>query len=683
MARQFSLILGAALAFLAIAYVIYDAWAWDHAAKVVDSGFRRLATAQSNDRPGGIYLEADSYYWLSYAKRIGQGETLRVRYTFADNAPFGRQVHWSQSVSWLLVIFGKVRQAICGGPWQGALESASVWVNPILLTVLVCGFGWVLFRRVGPLPAGLFTVYFVSLGDVGWTFQPLRPGHQALYCLFGMSTLMGLVLGGVGWIRTGSSESLRNSLLVRPLEIPLFPSARRWFVFSGVCTGLGLWISAVVSTMLLALLFTAGLLLAVCAPKLPADSDIQIKPELWRWWGLTGAAGSFFFYLLEYFPNHLSLFRLEVNGPLYSVMVAAMGEGMCQFLKARHAARTEMTIPFIRGAACTALVALVPIAILLGPQAWHALRDPEMLRLHNFIQEFYSFPRFAGSKLWRIVVENFGIAPLFLILAIGLAAFSNLRLHEWSVMWLSFAVAVGMLGFGYFQVRWLGLFAATNAWLAVVVGVCAWRLLSERLPPWLQTIASVLCVTLLLIQPVMFGYRRYKQVSDIIHQRTLPKEVADPVLNKRLALAFVAAEGPGARVMADLDFAPALHYFAQSSAVASFYWENIQGLHATTAFFVDSGDDMARQVALDRGLTHVIVQEGNRLQNYFYVIATGKIDELASRQTLAARLVGSEFLLPPWIVTSPILQQIGYQVYAYGGMPFEERWRIYRISLRP
>src|SRR4051812_42524506 len=105
MRRMLSTIFGGTLTMLAVLYVCYDAWAWDRAAKIVDSGFRPLATAATSERPGGIYLEPDSYYWLSYAKRIGQGENWRIRYTYADNTPYGRPVHWSQSISWLLVIF--------------------------------------------------------------------------------------------------------------------------------------------------------------------------------------------------------------------------------------------------------------------------------------------------------------------------------------------------------------------------------------------------------------------------------------------------------------------------------------------------------------------------------------------------------------------------------------------------
>jgi hypothetical protein len=658
--------------------VCYDAWAWASAAEIVDSGFRKLGSSAGNERPGAIYLESDSYYWLSYARRISAGETLRVRYTFADNTPFGRPVHWSQSISWLLVLFGKLRQSITGENWIVALEKASVWVNPVLLIVLISGIGLALFKRIGAIPAALFMVYFVSLGDVGWEFQPLRPDHQSLQALFGIFMLAGLVFGGAGWIRIGNAET-KSILRSAPLEIPDMATARRWFFLSALCAALGLWISAVVAIMLLLMLFVAVVLLAYAAPDLPEDSNIRAIPELWRMWGWVGGVGSLFFYFLEYFPHHLG-FRLEVNGPFYSLAVVAMGESLCQFMRARYARRGETSPCFVKGLICATLVALLPLAILFGPPSWHTLKDPQMFHLHNLIQEFYSFPRFAGPRLGAIFVQNFGILPLFILLAIGLAAFCNLRLVEWAVVWLSFATTVGLLLLGYLQVRWLGLFAGMNAWLAVVTAVCAWRILRERLSEKPRLVAAILFVGLLLIQPIWFATRRVNQVRDIIHQRSLPKQLADPVLNKRLALAFVAGEGPGASVMGELDLAPAFHYFAQATFVASFYWENVAGLHAATRFFADSDGNAARKVALERSVTHVAVQEGNRLQNFFYFIAKGKADQEAAKKLFAARLVGNEFDLPPWLSTTPTLTNIGFQPYTYGGMQFEERCRLYRVA---
>jgi hypothetical protein len=198
----------------------------------------------------------------------------------------------------------------------------------------------------------------------------------------------------------------------------------------------------------------------------------------------------------------------------------------------------------------------------------------------------------------------------------------------------------------------------------------------------MQSIIGFLLVVALMVQPILFMNRRYRQVDDIVQQRAVPKNLINPVLNKRLALALRTAEGPGTRVMAELDFAPALHYFGEGAAVASYYWENLDGLHAATKFFADSDGGAARQVALERGLTHVAVHETDRIQNYFYFYDTGRLDQEAAGKTFAARLMGSEFALPDWLQTTPTLQHIGSPSYTYCGTRFEDLWRLYRVRTK-
>jgi hypothetical protein len=674
MGRVFRASVGFVLILSAVTYVLYDAAEWRRAADIVDVTFRPLGASVSNARPGGIFLETDTYYWLSYADRISKGESWRIRYTLADNAPEGRPVHWSQSISWLLVAFGKARQWFTHETPEQAIERASVWLNPFLLCLFLCFIGVIGLLRIGSIPAGLFAVYLVTLGDVGWTYQPLRPGHQTLYTLFATMTLVALGLGGGGWVRmTPGSTTSRNKVF----NLPTAPAARRWFIAAGTSTALCMWVSAVVSTMVLGMIFCGMVLLAIFVA--PADTtDTALAPESWRYWGLTAGIGAAFFYLIEYFPHHLQLFRLEVNGPLYSLGVIGMGEGIYRLLKAK-----TLTNPRDRRTAIfcavlfSSLAIAIPVAIGLGPPTWHALRDVEMQRLHNFIQEFYSFPRFAGTSMSKMALTNFGIIPFFVAAAFILSLVRKLKLNESAILVLSVVVTIGIFGFGYLQIRWLGLLAPMATWVATLVGIYTW----QRIKPHVRFagFVGVLVIALLLIQPVMFAQRRITQVDAIIQGRDLPKQLLNPALDKRLALALRETEGPGLRVMASLDLTPALHYFAESAAVGSYYWENLDGLHATTRFFGDGSGGEARKVAAARGLTHVVVQEGNSLENYFYFIASGKFDQQAATQTFAARLLGSEFNLPSWLQTTPALQSIGYAVYSYHGLSIEDRWRVYRI----
>jgi hypothetical protein len=528
------------------------------------------------------------------------------------------------------------------------------------------------------MPAGLFVAYLVSSGDVGWIFQPLRPGHQGLYTVTGLLLLAGIVLGGAGWTR--EAEEKTPECARKELDIPTPAVAHRWFLFSAVCVATGLWVSAVLTETLLLMLFLAMLFLVLKAPS-SLDSGVRVQPVLWRQWGRLAAIGSFAFYLLEYFPHHLALTRLEVNGPMYAAGVLAEGEAIYHFLKAKYGDPHRRKRHIAIGLMATFIVLAVPGVILLGPQSWHALRDPQMIRFHYFIEEFFSMQRFAGAGMFALLVRSVGIMPLFLLVAIALAAFFDLRLGEWIAIWLSFALTLGVLGMGYLQVRWLGVYATLNAWTAVLVGVSAWRIMAEKWSEGKRAWLKIIVPAILLLQPIDFIVARVRTVDDIVKQRTVPKNLVNLVLYKRMALGLLASEGAGTRVMAEPDLAPALQYFGEGESVASFYWENLAGLHAATAFFTDSVGETARKIAADRGLTHVVVKEGNRLPNYFYFYATGTLNQEEAKKTLAARLMGSELELPNWIETTPRLQQLAGAVYTYGGMNLEERWRIYRIRM--
>lgn len=666
----------------ALAAIWNQSWGWIAAADAVDRDFHRSGEVATTTRPGGIFLENDSYYWLRYAERIGKGETLRVRETTADNAPYGREVHWSQSVSWMLVCLGKLRAIFSGETWPVALEKASVILNPLLLSLFVCAMGYALLRRVGAVPAGLFLLYFVTQPDVAWAFNPLRPDHQTLHCILGIATLVGIIFGGAGWLKSEDENKPDDKLaLIQPISIPHETEARFWFVLSGIAVGLGLWVSATVQSMLLFALFGAVAFLAIFAPRLKENAGIAVRPELWRLWGWTAGGVSLLFYFIEYFPSHLRP-RLEVNSPVYSIMVVTMGEAACHFLRARYSSKWRPSL--LKALGCSALAALVPLLILLGPSQWHAMRDAEMLRLHNFIQEFYAFPRLAGDAYVSKYFSLYGLLPIFLLAAILIAGSKRLPLNEWAVVWLSFALAYATLGLAYMQTRWLGVYAAMNIWLAMVVGVCAWSwLLRPRAPASSRAAIGWAITMLLLAQPLYFTARESRTTAGMIQKKMAIPEMITPVINKHLALELARMTGPGARIMADPSLAPALQYFAKASGVASFYWENTAGLHSEIAFLCDEGDSVARKICEERSIDYIILPKSDRLASYASYISLGRFDPAAVERTFALRIPNTELNLPDWLISNPTLNRLGSESYVCFGKPLQQQIRIFETRLAP
>ena len=94
-----------------------------------------------------------------------------------------------------MVVFGKVRSVFTHEPLAAAIEKASVAINPLLFALAaVCLFS-ALAPRFGTLPSALLIAFLGSVGDVGWTFQSLRPGHQGFHVVFGGTSVVSLILG--------------------------------------------------------------------------------------------------------------------------------------------------------------------------------------------------------------------------------------------------------------------------------------------------------------------------------------------------------------------------------------------------------------------------------------------------------------------------------------------------------
>src|SRR5271156_6845917 len=116
--------LGYLLACLGVAALGFSrAYHWDRTMQAFDKAFQ---PKWSRPLPEGgskrVFLDNDPYYWITYARQmVGTGQ-WRVRYPYVDNVPYGREVHWSQSVSWLLVAFGYARHLLTGEPMYDAIE---------------------------------------------------------------------------------------------------------------------------------------------------------------------------------------------------------------------------------------------------------------------------------------------------------------------------------------------------------------------------------------------------------------------------------------------------------------------------------------------------------------------------------------------------------------------------------
>jgi hypothetical protein len=636
-----------------------------------------------------FYLDNDPYYWISYAQEMAQTGQWRIRYTYIDNVPFGREVHWSQSVSWLLVIFGSVRHWCTGEPMVDAIEGAAIWVNPFLCLMFAAGFSWLIARRMGVIAGAFFAWTFVTLPDIGWTFHPFHLGHHGLHVACSLGTVLCLVLGGLGWVTKESTELAENrssesaACLFRPLNVMRRAEARRYFAAAGIFTGLGLWIGATVQFFSIGALAVGSVLLAFFMPAHLTDERIDYVPELWRTWAVWGAITGSFFYLVEYFPSHLAM-RLEVNHPLYALTVVCVGELVTRLTRRRLGMQPMKKLDWFWTALAAAGVALVPALITLGPLAWYKVRDVEMMRLHNFIMEFYTYLNFRPHEPLQSWFRANGVLPFFLVGALLLSGPARTQLYEWAALWVSFSLCFFFLLLTWWQVRWEWHHAAMSIWLMIVVGHIAWRNVlapkGKRLSVQLVSVVSAVVV----IQGFVFAIHGYVGISEIRNRKVLISDLVDAAMRKHLALGLGALNHDKQfRFVCEPDLAPALYYFGGIRSVTSYYWENNDGLHAATEFFTDHGDTVARRVAQERALTHVLVSSDDTLPVIFNYIKTGNLATAAARPTLLDRLRRSNPEIPSWMEPDVALTKMGLRKFVYEGqsesIPLESRFRVFRL----
>jgi len=669
--------------------VLWSTLLWDQAIRTVDGALRAGSGTLAADVSGKrFYLEDDSYFWASFAREMVLTGTWRIRYTHIDNVPFGREVEWSQCFSWLLVLSAWLRHIQTGEPLASAIEPASIWINPLLLIICSLGFSWLIYRRMGAVIAAVFAFTLISIGNIGWNYHPFRPDHQGLHIAFSFGAMLFLILSGLGWqdLKPTEVEPRKPCLPAHfiPLELPSLQNARRYFIASGILTGLGLWIGATVHFFNIVSIIGAMLLIALFIPKRLRITDrLAYVPELWRSWALSAALVGFALYLVEYFP-HLQ-FRLESNNPFFHLDLLCAGELMLGVTGWRLCRRPISFRGGLRLGIFAVGAALVPILFVFGPSTLHNLRDVEMTRLTQFVTEGQTYFTFQKGNLLAAWFRAFGFVPLFLAGPLLLSRHRRLETHEWAALWLSFSVCIVYFALMLWEVRWAGSYAISNVWLAALVAGVAWR--SSSRGPGSKDFLAFVCLAGLLVgaQDLYFLYREYTAIRPIVERRKLTEEFLDQAMKKRLAQALgKASKGQQLRILCEPDLAGSIYYFAHDSTVISHHFENLQGLHDATGFFTDRRDSAARQIAIKRGLTHVLVPDDDQLPAMFNYIRTGNRSTKEVPSTLLARLQrGDTNSIPAWITRDDALTAIGRQKFLYigalGTAPIDSRITVFRL----
>ena len=579
---------------------------------------------------------ADTQMWVRHAVASEAAGELRVWRTRADNAPDGREVHWSSSVVWLLRLASWFQELMGSEHGPRAIEESVVWLNAPLLIGLVCLLsGWAAAR------AGAGAGVIVACGMVGHArfydgFLPANVDHHGLVNAAVLGLLLGFLVMGAGWWkaeRSGRAPALPGSLAV----------ARRGAIISACCGAIGLWLSTASVAPVIALAGVAGLVLTIWSGRAAGQAGAQFEPAVWQLWGRLGALLSFLFYLMEHAPDNFGL-RLEVNHPLYAIAWWGGGEAIA-LLGRWYLARQRGDSPrFPAGKFMCALTAsAVPLlTIVVGGRSVFLVADPLVGGLGKFVAEGMPFSAVFASRSLRALMYEL---PSVLLIIPAIMIWRVRPGPRGIVTGALIVITLATFGLGLIQYRWFQTASAAEITLLIAL-FSAGHDSPPRRQWWRIVLVAVACFLLplgILVTNELLENRRGVVFSSDLLQ-PLYRDVAAVLRRDQPQGEIVVLAGP--------DATAGIGYFGKFSGLGTLYWENADGLHASARILTAVTDDEARRLIRRHGVTHVVmIARGNFIAEYFRLLYPGRPLE-EGKVTFGYRL-GTGQGLPGWLRPVP------------------------------
>lgn len=601
-------------------------------------GLRGAPTASTPLKQAFPAFAADAEVWVRHATALIEGNDVRLRFTTIDNAPSGREVHWNSAWAWAIAGAGKVHHLFTGQPIANSIEQAAIWLNPATLLAFVIALSIWVTRRAGIL-AGVFMVAAMLGNDRLFEgFFPSYVDHHGLLSTSVLAMVLGSVLMGGGWWQAGTAGKL--SLLPDSLS-----TARSSAKLAGLAGAFGLWISAASVIPAIAIVGLAGFGLILIQGRHAKLSGASFDGDTWRIWGRFGAIASFVFYLLEYFPSHLS-FRMEPNHPFYALAWLGGGELIAQFGERWLGESGRFWSEAKRLIWPAIAICIAPLTIVIGgAKVFSPVLDTFMVRLHNdYIQEFL--------PLWK-TLRVFDAKMAFQILVVDslplLAALATLtyrRRQSPMVLWFATLVAALLNLMAWGQSRWLLNAAGAQMCLALTV-LAAWTVAYR---PVIRLLATLVFIGVVFAPSVVM--RNVNSAADVQSRRVSPKD-ANGALARDIAAALRASQPTGDIVMLSSPNASTqIGYYGRFKTLGTLYWENSAGLKAAAAIFSARTEAEAAELIKKHQVTHIaLIGEENFVAEYFRLLHPKATNE-EIKQGFGYKLLADKSV-PQWLQMIP------------------------------
>lgn len=542
----------------------------------------------------------DARWWVIHTREMLREGAWRIRHNDLDNAPGGREVHWSSFLMWVLSGLAWIRSWGTGEPVHHFVANAALAAGPFLMVALLGGLALMAARAWGWSTALFYLLVLLTTRAVTRTFFLGEADHHGIVLAFASACPLALLAGGCGFSNTQKSKREKR---------PEKSSLHRWVVVSGIAGAAALWVSASTTLPILA---GTGLGILVCALLLKPEPGSRQEPGIWLLWGLSGCLASLGFYLLEYFPSHMG-WRLEVNHPLYAF--AWLGGGWILDQAAAWRATGRFPIRGFGGSLrwILALVACVaPLAaILFAGDRVFWVSDKFLLSLHKeYILEFQSLFGLYGKEkqtLWIPLFYHFWIFAI----AAGIAFLGIRRSIDWKLrcdLCLLAPPVLVMQLLAVWQVRWGS--AASALWALVALVVFAAFL---RLPVGNPTRLFGVMGALASMAVAFFSATLPTAVASYHGETTaLNSPIAESVggnLLLRDVARRISESSPDSvpTVLSGPNSSTELSYQAGLKTLGTLYWENMPGLKTAARIFAVPDGDEALRLLTASGVTHIVV----------------------------------------------------------------------------
>lgn len=588
----------------------------------------------------------DGYVWNRYAEELGQNGRWRLRYTTFDNAPDGRSVHWNSAFAWYLRGLGELRRSVTGEPLRHAIFRMSIWANPLLLAIALVSFAPLVATRFGPLSGAVVAIGMVSVPTFYEGFMPAYPDHHGLISFMLLGMAFGIAWGGAGWVALSGHRDFAAATSLT--------QARHGMTFSAICGACGLWFSALSTSMVLGTVGISAILTAACFRRSRPDDPV-FHAELWKWWGMCGAGGAMVLWLLEYFPNHMSM-RLEVNHPFYALawlggawMIAAVGG----WLAGEVSVPKTQDFPWQTCAWSLLACAVLPAAIWIGGAAVYIPQDPFMSRLWRNIFELLPITvRIQHTGLsWHAA---FGWYPFLLVASFVLLVLKRPgRGAKASLLFLAVPIVI-LTGLQFYQSRWGLLVGPIYIALAAMVFPQIWHLVPRTDVARGIAGVSLAAVGIMFVLP-SFGnaftapWRQYRSANIPV----LPGQALQ-LLHRQMARAILDdANGQPVVLLSSPNSSCVLAALGGFRTMGTLYWENVDGLKAAAKALNAQSDAEALRLLEHHGVTHVsLLPWENFIEPYFHILYPQPETGISVKQSFAQRAL-FEQIIPVW--TRPLV----------------------------